>query len=104
MTWPRKHRKTVIQLGSKLQIPSNSLTTILFFRFGTSVRRDPKRAQLPCPGTYEAPEYIKIKSHNVRAADMNKTMFTTQEQELRPEKLKEIRDKMSAKEDGLGPG
>ena len=75
-------------------------------RFGTSVRKDPKREDWPGPGDTNVPSYTKGEktSHNRK-----KTLFTTKELELDPATLKLLRDKVSSnkmkfKGDSLGPG
>lgn len=78
-------------------------------RFGTGIRKEFKKDPVPGPGTHEAPEYIKIKSHNAWADDKNKTMFQTKQQNLDPAYLKNEREKVSTnkmkfKGDSLGPG
>ena len=107
-----------VSYNSICSIPNNR---IIIFRFGTSVKKVPKKDDWPLPGVVDPtatdkqsgyrfaqtdaqinlPSYTRgsKKSHNRK-----KTLFTTQEIELDPVKLKAIRDKIYQKGDALGPG
>lgn len=64
----------------------------IFSRFGTSIRKDPKRMQAPSPGTHEYKSFTTAgPSHKL------KRRLTSLE-------IKEFRENINKKDDGLGPG
>ena len=76
---------------------SSILFVCSFNRFGTSMRKDRDREDWPAPGTHNLPSYTKGSRTHFSKRDTGK------DQILDPRKLAEIRKKLSAKGDGLGP-
>jgi len=63
------------------------------WKFGTSIRKDPKRPDWPGPGDTSVPSYTEYG---------RKTKF--QAQQLDPKELDKLREQLTRKDDGIGPG
>jgi hypothetical protein len=91
-TLVKQLRITATQHGSKYY-NLFLLTLISFFnRFGSSIRKDTKRMNVPGPGTHE------IKSHT------DSGVKYSLQKRLTEAELKEFRANIYKKDDGLGPG
>ena len=87
---------TMRQSTSKLH--SFYLSNGYFCRFGTSVRKEPKRPDWPGPFDTERPSYT------TGGRTEHSKWDSSQRQILNAKKLKELRSKLDAKGDSLGPG
>lgn len=63
------------------------------WKFGTSIRKDPKRPDWPGPGDTNVPEYTEYGRK-----------ITLQKQKMTAKDIQDARDLINKKDDGIGPG